>query len=167
MRPAKKLAIAVFFLWGMAVLTGCGSPNAIGNMPGPVQQVVNTPTLSGNALGDNMLIVTGNRAYIGTGKIPGYYNYGPADGAANNTYYVNFEIPVNLADLRKQLGFGPHPVISSTLPDQVYINIQPLPNESYDRLYYSPTTHLARFSFKLNANGTVMDESWDAVAVNS
>lgn len=149
-------------------IAGCGNNrDVVGNMPGPVQQVVDTPTLSGQNIGQAMLRVTGNRSFIGTGRIPGFYNYGPTEDASNNTFYVNFEVPVNLAGIQRDLGYTPHPVPSTAYPDLVYINVPPLANEAFDRLYFSPTTLLAPFSFKLDANGAVMDESWDAVLVNS
>jgi hypothetical protein len=43
----------------------------------------------------------------------------------------------------------------------------PLPNEAYQRLYFDPSTDLANFDFKLLPDGAVVDESWDAVLVNS
>lgn len=152
----------------VAVLAaGCGAPDAVGNMPGPVQRVVDTGTLSGRNIGINMLTVTGNQSYIGTGRIPGYYNYGPTEQNNNNTYYVNFHVPVDLSGIEHQLGYRPRPVYSSTIPNNVYVNIDPLPDEAFDRLYYNPSTRYAKFSFKLNPDGRVMDESWDGVAVNS
>ncbi len=149
------------------VVTGCGNPNSIGNMPRPVQQVVNAPTLSGSNIGVNMLRVTGNQSFIGTGNIPGYFNFGPAQDQGSNTYYVNFEIPVNLAGIQRWMGYAPKAIESTTYINYDYINIEPLPNLGYDRLYYDPNTKYAAFRFKLNADGTIMDESWDAVAVNS
>ncbi len=146
---------------------GCGNPNSIAAMPRPVQQVVNAPTLSGNNIGVNMLLATGNQSYIGSGVIPGYYNFGPAQDQGSATYYVNFEIPVNLAGIEKRMGYEPKGIQSTTYINYDYINIEPLPNEAYDRLYYDPNTNYAPFRFKLNADGTIMDESWDAVAVNS
>jgi hypothetical protein len=170
------VALAVLFV-GVMVLTQNSNPNAIGNMPGPVQEVLDTPTLSGNDIADNILTVTGNESYIGQDIMPGDYSYGPADDQGNNTYYVNFNVPVNLAGIAKQLGY--HPAIytsdissgnetdTTTTAYDDYVSILPLPNEAFDRLYFDPNTHMAEFSFKLNADGTVMDESWDAVAVNS
>ncbi|MDA8195562.1 MAG: hypothetical protein M0Z53_16440 [Thermaerobacter sp.] len=153
---------------GSGILSGCASnPDAIGNMPGPVQQVVNTATLSGDSIGQAMLIVTGNQSYLGTGNIPGTYSYGPADDASNNAFYVNFNVPTNLSGIRQALGYTPRMLPSVAYPTTVYIHVQPLPNESFDRLYYDPSTRLATFSFKLNANGSIMDESWNAVLVNS
>lgn len=169
MQPIRTtFTVIAALLAGGVLLAGCGdNPNAIGNMPGPVQQVVDTATLSGNDIGINMLTVTGNQAYLSRGTIPGYYSYGPAQDQGDNTYYVNFDIPINLAGLQKQLGYQPRPIISTTMPTEAYVNILPLPSLAFDRLYYDPNTRYARFAFKLNANGTVMDESWDAVAVNS
>jgi len=169
MRPIRPTILMIAGIMAASVvLAGCGdNPNAIGNMPGPVQQVIDTATLSGNNMGINMLTVTGNQGYIGRGTIPGYYSYGPADDQGDNTYYVNFEIPINMSGIEKQLGYQPRWIGSTTIETQDYVNIMPLPNEAFDRLYFDPNTHYAPFSFKLNANGTVMDESWDAVAVNS
>ena len=164
----QRLRWAPLLLLLSGMLTGCGGgPNAIGNMPGPVQQVLNTATLSGNNIGQAILIVTGNRSYLNTGRIPGKYNYGPANDASNYAYYVNVIVPVNMSGIRHDLGYTPHMLPSTTYPTTVYIHVQPLPNESYDRLYFDPNTQWATFSFKLNANGSIMDESWDAVLVNS
>ncbi|AEJ38595.1 hypothetical protein TPY_0393 [Sulfobacillus acidophilus TPY] len=151
--------------WGLA---GCGNdPQVIANMPGPVQQVLDTSTLSGNNIGTNMLEVTGNQSFVGTGRMPGYYNYGPAEDAGSNTFYVNFEVPVNFQGIARQLGYPPQPVASTSVPTEDYITLNPLPNQAGDRLYYDPNTRMAPFSFKLLPNGAVIDESWDAVSVNS
>lgn len=150
-----------------AGLSGCGSPHSIGNMPGPVQHVLQTPTLSGKNIMTNILTITGNQSYIGKGRIPGVYNYGPARDGVNNAYYVNFEIPVNYEGIKQHVGKTPRPIISSSLPTLVYIRIPPLANQAYDRLYFDPNTRWAPFRFKINANGSVIDESWDAVSVNS
>jgi hypothetical protein len=136
-------------------------------MPGPIRRVVNTPTLSGRNIVDNMLNATGNQSYIGTGHIPGYYSYGPSYDDGTNTYYVTFEVPVNIEGIEKNLNYSPRPIASTTIMDDVYINIPALPNQAYDRLYYDPSTELAPFSFKLLPTGAVLDESWDAVLVNS
>ncbi|WP_020376628.1 hypothetical protein [Sulfobacillus thermosulfidooxidans] len=149
------------------VLAGCGSPNSIGNMPGPVRKIINTPTLSGQNIGANILQATGNEEYLGSGQIPGYYNYGPSYDNGSNTYYVTLEVPINVAGLEKSLHYLPHPIESTTIPEEVYINVPPLPNMAFDRLYFDPSTHLAPFSFKLLPNGQVLDVSWDAVLVNS
>ncbi len=183
MRPIrpKVMTVAVgiaVLIVGIIVVANWGyNPNAIGNMPGPVQQVLDTATLSGNDIAINILTVTGNQAYIGRGTIPGQYSYGPADSQGDNTYYVTLDVPVNMAGIQKQLGYRPEisrstissgdTADSTTLSFSDYVNILPLPNEAFDRLYFDPNTHMATFSFKLNADGTVMDESWDAVAVNS
>ncbi len=158
-------------LFGLCVVgilvAGCGNPNSIAGMPRPVQQVINAPTLSGDNVGVNILLLTGNQSYIGSGTIPGYYSFGPAQDQGSNTYYVNFEVPVNLSGIQKRMGYDPKAVESTTYLNYDYINVEPLPNEAYDRLYYDPNTNYAPFRFKLNADGTIMDESWDAVAVNS
>lgn len=160
------------WLWGIGCAMGCvgcgpHNPHVISSMPAPAQQVLNTPTLTGNTIGDNILDATGNQGFVGTGQMPGYYSVGPAGEAANGAYYVDFEIPVNLPEIRRQLGYLPHPIPSTTEPGEVYLRIQPLPNQAYDRLYFTPDNDLAVFAFKVNANGSVMDESWDAVDVNS
>ena len=160
----RKMAIAIGLGIGLA---GCGSPNSIGNMPRTVRKVINTPTLSGHNIGDNILRVTGNSAYIGTGKIPGYYNYGPAYDNGSETYYVTLEVPINVAGIQRALHYIPHPIASTTIPDDVWINIPALPNEAFDRLYFDPSNRLAPFSFKILPNGQVLDVSWDAVLVNS
>ncbi len=168
MKNARRRGLA---LAGMAVLgvtlAGCGSPTSLGNMPSPVRRVVNTPTLSGENIVDNMLNATGNQSYIGTGHIPGYYSYGPSYDNGSNTYYVTFEVPVNINGIEKKLSYLPRPIASTTIVDDVYINIPALPNQAYDRLYYDPSTELAPFAFKLLPTGAVLDESWDAVLVNS
>jgi hypothetical protein len=151
-----------------AILAGCGTnPNQVANMPGPVQQVLDTPTLTGNDIGTNMLKVTGNQALIGTGRMPGYYSFGPAEPQPAQTYYVDFEIPMNFAGLDRRLGYDPKPVESTTQPTLDYVDISPLNNLAGDRVYYNPNTHYAPFAFKLMPNGTVVDESWNAVTVNS
>lgn len=170
--------IAVLVIVGIIVLvTYNGNPNAIGNMPGEVQQVLNTATLSGQDIARNILTITGNRADIRRNIIPGDYSYGPVENEGDDTYYVNLNVPINMKGIKKLLGYSPHisqstvssasVTDSSTLSFDDYIMITPLPNESYDRLYFDPKTHVATFSFKLMPNGTVVDESWDAVAVNS
>lgn len=183
MRPMRPnalavAAVAVLVITAIILLATRGyNPNAIGNMPGPVQQVLNTATLSGNNIGVNILDVTGNQAYIGRGSIPGDYSYGPVENQGDNIYYVDLNVPIDMQGIEKQLGYKPQvstsavssdaTTNSTTLSYEDYINIVPLPNQAFDRLYYDPNTHMAVFSFKLNPNGTVMDESWDAVAVNS
>ncbi len=162
----RALALAAIMGAG-AILAGCGSQTSMGNMPGPVRRVVNTPTLTGRNIAVNMLNATGNQSYIGTGRIPGYYSYGPSYDDGSNTYYVTFEVPVNTRGIEKQLSYIPRPVESTTILDDVYINIPQLPGLAYDRLYYDPSTRLAPFSFKLLPTGAVLDESWDAVLVNS
>lgn len=181
-RPTRKqvLAAGATLLLIVVVLLILGrntDPNAIGNMPGPVQQVLDTATLSGNDIALNILTVTGNQADINSNTIPGDYSYGPVDGAGNNTYYVDLEVPVDMNGIAKRMGYAPQisqssvspsgPETTSTVAYDDYVDILPLPNLSFDRLYFDPRSHLATFSFKLNADGMVMDESWDAVAVNS
>ncbi|AUW93012.1 hypothetical protein BXT84_02805 [Sulfobacillus thermotolerans] len=166
-RMVRRTLMFVGFLSLGSVLAGCGSPTSMGNMPGPVRRVINIPTLSGSNIAVNMLKVTGNQSYIGTGRIPGYYSYGPAYDDGSNTYYVTFEVPVNMQGIEKQLSYLPRPIASTTIVDDVYINIPQLPGLAYDRLYYDPSTRLAPFSFKLLPSGAVLDESWDAVLVNS
>ena len=148
-------------------LTGCGTKNTIGNMPLTVRKIVNTSTLSGQNIGTNILRVTGNGNYIGSGKIPGYYNYGPAYYNGSDAYYVSLEVPINVAGIERRLHYMPHVLGSTTLVGQVYIYLPPLPNEAFDRLYFDPSTRLALFKFKLLPTGQVLDVSWDAVLVNS
>lgn len=170
--------MAVMLAAGAILLAGCGyDPNAIGNMPGPVQQVLDTPTLSGNNIAVNILNVTGNQGLIGRGTIPGDYSYGPVENAGTNTWYVDFEVPIDLNGIATNMGYQPqistsavapnNGITSSTVSEEDYVNILPLPNLAFDRLYFDPNTKQATFSFQLNANGTIMDQSWDAVAVNS
>jgi hypothetical protein len=149
----------------LAILAGCGNLHAIGNMPGPVRQVLNTSTLAGTNLATAMLEATGNQAQIGKGQLPGYYTYGPAEGSQG--YYVQFQIPVDSSGVEQRVGYEPQVSASATLAGQVYMEIRPLPGEAYDRLYYDPSTQLASFDFKLLPDGAVMDQSWDAVLVNS
>jgi hypothetical protein len=164
-RVRAALAGAVTLPW----LAACGNtdPQAIANMPPPVQAVANTVTPTGHSIAWGMLTVTGNQGALRLGRIPGYYTYGPAEGAqAQGPYYVNFYVPVNLRGLSRSLGFTPHPVASTTFVGMNYVQIPPLPFMAADRLYYNPNTTYAPFKFKLEPNGQVLDESWDAVLVN-
>ncbi len=163
-RFAQALALIMMLAVG---LTGCGTRNSIGNMPLTVRKVVNSSTLTGQNIGTNILQVTGNGSYIGSGQIPGYYTYGPAYYNGSDAYYVTLEVPINVAGVEKRLHYMPHLIASTTLPGQVYIYLPPLPNEAYDRLYFNPGTRLASFNFKLLPTGQVLDVSWDAVMVNS
>ncbi len=149
----------------VGVLSGCGNPHAIGNMPSPVRRVLDTSTLAGINVATAMLDVTGNREDIGKGQLPGYYSYGPAEDP--NVYYVQFEIPINRNGIQQRMGYVPQTKASVTVVGNLYMNVAPLPNEAYDRLYYNPTTDLALFKFKILSNGAVMDRSWNAVLVNS
>lgn len=153
------------------------NPKSLGIMPGPVQEVLNTPTLSGHDIANNILTITGNQSEIGRWDIPGEYTYGPVQDTGDNTWYVNFSVPINMRGIIKRLGYRP-PIetssVSSNLTDQSttvsfdhYIDIVPLPSQSFDRLYFDPNNHMALFSFRLDPYGQVIDESWDAVAVNS
>ncbi|MCL5065914.1 MAG: hypothetical protein M1600_12715 [Firmicutes bacterium] len=148
-----------------AVLSGCGNPHAIGNMPTSVRRVLDTSTLAGINIATAMLDVTGNREDIGKGQLPGYFTEGPAE--ASGDYYVHFNIPVNTAGIQQRMGYLPQEVESLTIVGDVYMEVDPLPNEAYDRLYFNPSTQLASFDFKILTNGAVMDQSWDAVLVNS
>ncbi len=161
----KRLAWGVLGGVLLAVLAGCGNPHAIGNMPGPVRQILNTSTLAGTNVATAMLEASGNQGDIGKGLVPGYYTSGPAEGGQG--YYVTFQIPVDRAGIEARMGYAPQVAVSDTLPGQVYLEVRPLPNEAYDRLYYDPSTGLAEFAFKLLPDGTVIDQSWDAVLVNS
>jgi hypothetical protein len=153
------------------------NPNALGIMPGPVQTVLNTPTLSGHDIAVNILTITGNQSKIGKWNIPGEYAYGPVENEGDNTWYVTFSVPINMKGIIQRLGYRPQiqtSTISSDLTNQTttasyddYIDILPLRSQSFDRLYFDPNNHMATFAFKLDPFGQVMNESWDAVAVNS
>ena len=134
-------------------------------MPGPVRRVLDTSTLAGINIATAMLDVTGNREDIGKGQLPGYYTYGPTDEP--NEYYVRFQIPVDRSGIEQWMGYLPEETPSETLAGEVYMEVNPLPNEAYDRLYFDPSTALASFEFKVTGNGAVIDQSWDAVLVNS
>lgn len=153
------------------------NPNAMGIMPGPVQEVLNTPTLSGHDIAVNILTITGNQSEIGKWKMPGEYTYGPVQNEGDNTWYVTFQVPIDMHGIIKRLGYRP-PIqtstVSSDLTDQSttasyddFIDIIPLRSQSFARLYFDPNNHMATFAFKVDPYGQVMDESWDAVAVNS
>lgn len=146
-------------------LAGCGNPHAIGNMPGPVRQVLDTSTLAGINIGSAMLRVTGNQDDIGKGQLPGSYTEGPAAGGEG--YYVQFEIPIDTGGIEDRMGYLPGVQGSETVAGDVYMNVDPLPNEAYDRLYYNPSDGWASFEFKILPDGAVMDRTWDAVLVNS
>ncbi len=153
------------------------NPNALGIMPQPVQEVLNTPTLSGHDIAFNILDITGNQSEIGRWHIPGEYSYGPVQNAGDNTWYVIFNVPINMRGIIDRLGYRPQvetASISSDLTEQTttqsydnFIRIVPLLSQSFDRLYYDPDNHMATFAFQLDPYGQIMDESWDAVAVNS
>lgn len=171
-------ALAAIALAGILFVTYRNyNPQALGIMPGPVQEVLDTPTLSGHDIAVNILTITGNQSEIGRWNIPGEYTYGPVQNKGDNTWYVTFTVPINMQGIVKRLGYRP-PIetssVSSNLTDQSttfsydhYMEIVPLSSQSFDRLYFDPNTHMATFSFKLAPYGEVMDESWDAVAVNS
>lgn len=159
------LRLAALGIGLILVLAGCGNPRVIGNMPWPVRTVLNRSTPSGLTIAVAMLKVTGNQGTIGRGKLPGYYTYGPDQ--EGDGYYVRFDIPVDDGGIEEQLGYRPDVIPSETLPGQVYLEMPPLPNEAYQRLYFDPSTDLANFDFKLLPDGAVVDESWDAVLVNS
>ncbi len=153
------------------------NPHALGMMPGPVQEVLNTPTLSGHDIAVNILEITGNQNEIGPWNIPGEFTYGPVQNQGDNTWYVTFQVPIRMQGIVKRLGYRP-PIQSSsvsadltdkttTVSYQDYVDVIPLPSQSFDRLYFDPNNHMATFTFKLDPYGRVIDESWDAVAVNS
>ncbi|NMP23119.1 hypothetical protein [Sulfobacillus harzensis] len=181
-RLTPKQLLAGGAVFGLAIIAVLilgrnWNPHAIGNMPGPVQQVLDTPTLSGNDIFINMLQVTGHQGDISRGILPGDYSWGPTSEPSDNVWYVDFEVPVNLSGIAKQLGYPPpvsrssissgNPESGNTVAFDDYVRIKPLPNEASDRLYFDPDTRMAKFSFKLDANGMVMDESWDAVTIDS
>lgn len=154
------------------------NPKALGMMPRPVQEVLDTPTLSGHDIAVNILDITGNQnKKKGAWHIPGEYTYGPVEDTGDNTWYVTFRVPINMKGIVKRLGYRPQiqaSSVSSELTDQTttmsyqnYIQIVPLASQSFDRLYFDPNNHMATFAFRLDPYGRVMDESWDAVAVNS
>lgn len=178
--PKQRIGAAVALCLAIIAVLILGrnwNPHAIGNMPGPVQQVLDTPTLSGNDIFINILRATGHQKDISRGVMPGDYSWGPTSANGNNVYYVDFEVPVNLSGIAKQLGYPPqvskssvpsgNPESGNTIAYDQYVHIKPLPNLASDRLYFDPDTHMAKFSFKLNANGMVWDESWNAVTVDS
>ena len=179
--PSGTVIIAALMALSLAVILFITlrnyNPQSLGIMPGPVQEVLSTPTLSGHDIASNILTITGNQSEIGRWKIPGNYNYGPVQDTGDNTWYVTFSVPINMKGIIQRLGYRP-PIqtssISSYLTDQSttlsfehYVDIVPLPSQSFDRLYFDPNTHMATFSFRLDPYGQVIDESWDAVAVNS
>lgn len=164
--PRRRWVRLAALVAGLTViLAGCGNPRVIGNMPGPVREVLNRGTPSGLTIAVAMLKVTGNQGTIGRGKLPGYYTYGPDQ--EGDGYYVRFDIPVDQSGIEDRLGYRPDVTSSDTLPGQVYLEMPPLANEAYQRLYFDPSTGLANFDFKLLPDGAVVDESWDAVLVNS
>ena len=158
-------------------LAGCGAPNPhlIGNMPGVVQQVLDTSTPHGETIFDAILTVTGNASDIAQGLLPGSYTYGPAASTFGGnpsyyiggypSYYVNFEVPVNLKGLSNMVGSMPQPQMSQTEPGQVFITLS-VPDLASDRLYYDPSTKEARFAFGLEPNGLILGRSWDGLAIN-
>jgi hypothetical protein len=153
------------------------NPHALGMMPGPVQEVLNTPTLSGHDIAVNILDITGNQAEVGRWDIPGEFSYGPVQNEGDNTWYITLTVPINMKGIVERMGYQPQietSTVSSSLTNEDttmsfddYIDIVPLPSQSFDRLYFDPDNHMATFAFKLDPYGQVMDESWDAVAVNS
>lgn len=151
-----------------ASCAGCGgyNPHAIGNMPPVVHQVAVMSTPAGITIATAMRQVTGNQAAVGTGQVPGTYTWGPVVGN-RNAYYVNFEVPINLAGIAQALGYKPKSYVSSTIEGEDWVYIHPLANTAFNKLYYDPSTNWALFAFRLTATGQVLDRSWDAVDVNS
>lgn len=153
------------------------NPHAMGMMPRPVQEVLNTPTLSGHDIAVNILEITGNQNEIGRWHIPGEFTYGPVQNEGDNTWYITLRVPIRMRGIVKRLGYRPQiqaSSVSSDLTDQTttvsyndYMDIIPLKSMSFDRLYFDPNNRMATFAFRLDPYGQVMDESWDAVAVNS
>ncbi|MCY0885678.1 MAG: hypothetical protein OWV35_07305 [Firmicutes bacterium] len=153
-----------------ALLAGCGGPrsgHAIGAMPGPVQQVLDTRTLAGPTIAAGILTLTGHKADLASDTLPGYYSYGPARGGPDGSYYVDVEVPVNLGAVSRRLGYPARPVRSTAYRGLDWIPVVPLRGMAGDRLYFNPRTGYASFLFRLEPDGAVLDESWDAVAVNS
>lgn len=167
----RRLVLLALCLIAGGVLAGCGHvrpDHAIGSMPGPVQEVLDTHTFAGPTIAAAILTLTGQRRYLATDSLPGYYSYGPArDAVTAGSYYVDIEVPVNLAGVARRLGYPALPVRSTAYRGLDWIPVVPLKGMAGDRLYYNPRTGYASFLFRLEPDGAVLDESWDAVAVNS
>lgn len=179
--PSFVLASALVAALGLALTLFINlrsyNPESLGIMPGPVRVVLDTPTLSGHDIAVNILTITGHQNEIGRWDIPGEYNYGPVQNQGDNTWYVTFSVPIAMKGIAARLGYQPTIQTSSvnsnltnettTVSYDDYVDIIPLPSMAFDRLYFDPDNHMATFSFKLDPYGQVIDESWDAVAVNS